>query len=104
MSSLAVHPFRPRTRHDTPLDNASRVLLRSVMTDSWQPEEAARDLLRRLEGDSLMLRLLRARVSRALLTRPTRIAARAAATLDLALTEAADDAAATVPRQQHRHA
>lgn len=99
MSSVAVAPFRPR-RHDTPLDNASRALLRSVMADGWQPEEAARELIRRLHGDILMLKLLRARVSRALLDRPTQIATRASATLDHAASEMA--AGPRIPRQERR--
>jgi hypothetical protein len=102
MRSLAVAPSHPRPRLDTPLDNASRALVRSVMADGWQPEEAARDLVRRLHGDSLMLKLLRARVSRALLHRPTQIGRRAAATLDLALSGATDDGACVLPRQR-RH-
>ena len=103
MSALAVAYNRPRNRHDKPLDYASRALLRSVMAEGWQPEEAARDLLRRLDGNGLLLRLLRARISRAMLDRPTDIVTRAAATLDCATSALATEPTAGIPRQRSRH-
>ncbi len=103
MSALAVaYPRpRPRIRHDKPLDNASRALLRSAMADTWQPQDAAESLLELVHDDRRVLRLLRARVARALLHRPTQIAARASATLDCALasTDRADRAAG-IPQQR----
>lgn len=100
MSALAVAYNRPRHRHDTPLDSASRALLRSVMAENWKPEEAARELLRRLDGNGLLLRLLRARVSRVLLARPTEIGTRAAATLDYASSALASAEAGAIPAQR----
>lgn len=103
MSALAVAYNRPRNRHDKPLDHASRALLRSVMAEGWQPEEAARDLLRRLDGNGLLLRLLRARISRAMLDRPSEIVSRAATTLDCASSAFAGEPTGTIPRQRGGH-
>lgn len=104
MSALAVAYPRPRrTRHDNPLDHASRALLRSVMAEGWQPDEAAKSLLEQVHDDGRLIRLLRARVSRALLDRPTQIAARAAATLDAALSALVVESAPTIPRQRGSH-
>lgn len=66
-------------------NKACAVLLRSVMSDDWQPEVAARTLLDEIHDDPRLLRILRAKVSRVMLTRPTQIADRAAATLDCAV-------------------
>ncbi len=104
MSALAATYTRPRGRHDRPLDHACRALLRSVMADGWQPEEAARDLLPWLDGNGLLLRLLRARVSRALLDRPSEIVTRAAATLDCASSTLAAEPVGSLPRQRGAHA
>ncbi len=94
-TASAVYP-RPRVR--TRVDHASIALLRAVMADGWRPEKAARELLVRVHGDRRVLRLLRARVSRALLQRPTRIQEKAAATLDYALSTSAV-LSPVVPRQ-----
>jgi hypothetical protein len=75
----------PRARIRTRADHASTALLRSVMADGWRPEKAARELLVRVRGDRRLLRLIRARLSRATLERPTTITDRAMTTLDLAL-------------------
>jgi hypothetical protein len=74
------------------------------MADGWRPETAARELLVRVRGDRRVLRLLRARVSRAMLERPTRITERATITLDHALAAAGRTGAVVVPRQGGGHA
>lgn len=94
----------PRPRVRTRVDHASIALLRAVMADAWRPEKAARELLLRVHGDRRVLRLLRARVSRALLERPTRIKERAATTLDLALATPAPPRTTMIPRQGGAHA
>lgn len=83
MSTLEVGAAQQRLR--TRVDLASRILLRAVMADEWRAEEAARELLGRVRGDVQLLKVLRARIARAMLERPTRIGARAAATVDHAL-------------------
>ena len=75
-----VHLTRP-----TRLAYAAAVLLRVVTARGWCAESAARDLRARLRDDRTLLRLLQARVSRAMLERPTATDARAHATLELAL-------------------
>ena len=87
MSALVVAAPRPRsrTRHGKPIDRASRALFRAVMADGWQPDEAARSLLAAVHDDHRLLRLLRARVLRALLERPSELTSRAEATLASAL-------------------
>lgn len=67
------------------LDQATAALLHLVMTPGWTPEQAARRLRRRVHDDRLLLRLLFARVSRAMVDRPTAIDARAHQTLVHAL-------------------
>ncbi|MGN6576954.1 MAG: hypothetical protein ACTHKG_14835 [Nocardioides sp.] len=69
----------------TRLAYAAAVLLRVVRSRGWCPENAAQELRSRLDDDRDLLRLLNARVSRVMLTRPTRTDARAHATLELAL-------------------
>ena len=87
MSALAVTAPRPRprTRHRTPVDQACRALFHAVMADGWQPDEAARSLLTVVQHDRRLLRLLRARVLRARLERPSDLSSRAEATLDSAI-------------------
>lgn len=102
MTAITLAHPRPRPRNR--LDHASVVLLRSVMAENWQAERAGRDLLRRLHDDRRTLELLRARVARALLGRPTRIAQRAAATVDCALSALAEDRPAGIPQQRDGHA
>jgi hypothetical protein len=80
--STVAHPRPGLSRR---LDQACVALLRAVMADSWSPENAAHDLLHRVDDDRRLLKLLRARVSRVMLDRPTRIAERATITLDHAL-------------------
>lgn len=74
-----------RTATHSRLDHAAVVLLRLV-TDApdWDAERAARELRARF-GDDRVLHLLRARVSHAMLDRPTPTDVRALATLDRAL-------------------
>lgn len=98
MSIPAVtHSRTPSSRR---VDQASVALWRSVMADDWAPEEAARGLLLQVRQDRRILRLLKARVSRVLLERSTRIAERAALTLDLALSTPAEHRAAPFPSQR----
>lgn len=78
--SVAYRKASARSR----ANKACAVLLRAVMSDDWQPELAARALLDEIHDDPRLLRILRARVSRVMLTRPTGISDRAAATLDCA--------------------
>lgn len=87
MSALVVAAPRPRprTRHSKPLERASRALFHAVMADGWHPDEAARSLLAAVHDDHRLLRVLRARVLRALLDRPSELTSRAEATLDSAL-------------------
>lgn len=78
---VAYHRPRPRSR----LDQASLVLLQAVRVDDWRADAAGRQLLVRVHGDRRVLELLRARVARAMLTRPTRTDLRASATLASAM-------------------
>ena len=104
MSTVPVVAFpRPRTRRR--VDLASVSLLKSVMSDTWRPDQAADDLLARVHDDRRVLRLMRARLSRAMLDRPTRIIERAAITLDHALSRPVEGGGvAFIPGQQVRHA
>lgn len=68
-----------------PLDRAGLVLLRLVMADGWRVEPAGRAMRALVHGDRQLLRLLHARVARAMLDRPTAVDARALATLEQAL-------------------
>jgi hypothetical protein len=74
-----------RLPRQTRLAYAAAVLLQVVRSRGWCPENAARELRSRLDDDRDLIRLLNARVSRAMLVRPTRTDARAHATLELAL-------------------
>jgi len=59
--------------------------MRLVMADGWRVEPAGRAMLALVRGDTQLLRLLHARVARAMLDRPTSADARALATLEQAL-------------------
>ena len=83
MSPASAAYRRPRLR--SRLDRASLVLLQATRVDDWRAEAAGRQLLARVQGDRRVLELLRARVARAMLTRPTRTDLRAAATLESAM-------------------
>jgi hypothetical protein len=69
-----------------PLEHATRALLRLVRSDGWSVEPAALALSAEVHDDALVLRLLQARVARAMLERPTRTDQRARATIEQALT------------------
>jgi hypothetical protein len=103
VSTIHVTHHRPRTR--TRADHAFVALLRAVMAEGWRPEEAARQLLETVRQDRRLLRLVRARISRAMLERPTGVTERATLTLDLALsTRLADGiSGAALPRQGGSH-
>jgi hypothetical protein len=103
MSALAVAAPRPRprTRHGKPIDHAFRALIHTVMVDGWQPEDAARSLLAAVHDDRRLLRLLRARVLRALLDRPSGLSTRAEATLDSALGALPPEQAGVPSRGDH---
>lgn len=79
------HP-RSRARQRSRIDRASVALLRVVMADEWDADSAAHDLLSRIHGDRGLIRVLRARVARAMLAHPTDLDRRALETLDRALT------------------
>lgn len=83
MTTHSVAHSRPRQRSRA--DRACASLLKVAMAEDWQAETAARELLAEIHEDARLLRILRARVSRAMLLRPTAIANRAAATLDCAV-------------------
>lgn len=98
---MSIHAVaQPRSRISRRVDQASVVLLRAVMADHWRPDEAARELLRLVQDDRRVLQLLRARVSRKMLERPTRIAERATLTLDHALSTPAEHRAEPFPSQR----
>jgi hypothetical protein len=83
MSFLMERTARPA--RPTRLAYAAAVLAREVTERGWRAETAAHDLRAKLHDDRPLLRLLQARVARAMLTRPTEIDERAHATLTLAL-------------------
>ena len=56
-----------------------------VLDEAWSPRVAADRLLKRVDGDLIVLRHARARVLRGATERPTGITERALVTLDLAL-------------------
>ncbi len=95
--STVTHPRPGLSRR---LDQACVALLRAVMADGWSAENAAHDLLHRVDDDRRLLKLLRARVSRVMLDRPTRIAERATATLDRALATPVNQPAGLLPSQR----
>ena len=81
-STITTHFPRQRRRIDVALVE----LVRAVSyDDGWSQEDAAERMRTAVADDAAMLRLLKARVARALLARPTRMDLRAAAVLDLAL-------------------
>ncbi len=73
-------PRQPRR-----IDLAVLELVRVVSADNWSQEIAADRLREVAAGDHALLRHLKARVARAQLRGSTRLDARAAASLDLAL-------------------
>jgi hypothetical protein len=75
------------------------------MDEGWRPEDAARELLEAVRQDLRLLRLVRARIARAMLERPTGITERANLTLGLALANGstAGPAGAIIPRQGGMH-
>ena len=81
----ALLPPSRATHSRRPLDRAAAALLRLVMADGWRAEPAGRALRALVRGDVRLLRLLHARVARAMLDRPTPSDARALATLEQAL-------------------
>lgn len=83
MSLLMERTARPA--RPTRLAYAAAVLAREVTERGWRAETAAHDLRAKLHDDRPLLRLLQAKVARAMLTRPTEIDERAHATLALAL-------------------
>lgn len=90
----------PRPRFRSRVDHASVTLFRSVMADGWRPEKAARELLATVHGDRRLLVLMRARLSKIALERPTRITDRATETLEHALSTAGQSAGPVmIPRQ-----
>lgn len=98
------HVATSRSRSRTRLDHASIALLRSVMADDWRPEKIVPELLATVHGDRRVLVLMRAKLSRATLERPTRITGRAILALDQALSATADQARPVViPGQGVRH-
>lgn len=102
MTALPV--MLPRHRPLGRADHAALVLLREVRAESWQAEDAARELLVRLGHDRLLLQLLRARVARRLLGRHSRYDLRASATLAVALELLGGDAVVPSQRQAGSHA
>jgi hypothetical protein len=74
----------PDRRPTGRLENALALLFRTVRDDAWQPDAAGHLLLAHGCADPSTLRLMRARVSRRLLERPTPLAQRAALTLEAA--------------------
>jgi hypothetical protein len=103
MHTVSVVYPRPRVR--TRVDHAFLTLLRAVMAEGWRPDKAARDLLESVHDDRRLLQLLRARISRAMLDRPTRITERATLTLDHALSRPVlhKPTGTVVPRQGGGH-
>lgn len=90
----------PRARPRNRIDHASVVLLRTVMAADWHPEVAARELLRRLGHDRLVLELLRGRVARAMLRRSTQTDVRASTTIRHAMNLLDERVEPAVPAQR----
>lgn len=83
-----MHDLLPPSRARAPrrsLDRAAATLLHLVMAEGWSAEPAGRALRALVRGDAQLLRILHARVARAMLDRPTAADARALATLEHAL-------------------
>jgi hypothetical protein len=87
------------------VDHAFLALVRAVMAEGWRAEDAARELLESVRQDRRLLRLVHARIARAMLERPTGITERATLTLELALSTGAAEATsgAPFPRQGGMH-
>ena len=83
MSSFAAQD--PRLDRRLRFDQALVELVRIVMADGWTPDKAAKELNSSVRNDRRVLRLLRARVAKTMLERPTRMGERASVTLDRAL-------------------
>lgn len=90
----------PRARPRNRIDHASVVLLRIVMAAGWHPEQAGRDLLRRLGDDRLVLELLRGRVARAMLRRSTQTDVRASSTIRHAISMLDEREVPRIPTQR----
>jgi len=98
-SSLPLERQAPiRTR----ADRAALELVRIVVADGWTPSSAADELRVRVDGDLATLRLLRARVAKVMLQRPTRLGVRASITLERMLTRNSSDALLDPQRSDHR--
>jgi hypothetical protein len=72
---------RPRPSTDVALLQVVHI----VLDEAWSPRVGADRLLKRVDGDLIVLRHARARVLRGSTERPTGITERALVTLDLAL-------------------
>lgn len=81
-STITTHFPRQRRRIDVALVELVRAV---AYDDGWSQEGAAQRMLAAVSGDPTVLRVLKARVARALLARPTHMDLRAAAVLELAL-------------------
>jgi hypothetical protein len=78
----SISPARPHGANA--LDRAARSLTRSVLSPDWDPRIAAEALLDGVGDDPALLRVLRAKLARAMLGRSTLVLERAVATLDQA--------------------
>ena len=92
-----------RHRHSR-LDAAVLDLVRIVLDPCWTAETGAEELLGFVDHDERLLRMVRARVARNLLTRPTQADRRAGETLELALSRVtpSDQPRGFIPRQTRR--
>jgi hypothetical protein len=81
----AVLSRSPHLRNVSRLDLAILKLVRLVLADDWQADAAGERLRLHVGEDQQVLRLLRARVARTMLKRPSALGARATATLAHAL-------------------
>lgn len=93
-------PSFPKSQWRGRVDVVARDLFRLARDDTWDREQAAELLRTNVRGDVALLRSLRARIARARLQRPSELAARAAATVELALERQAPPRRLTPPRQR----
>lgn len=93
-------PSVPKSPWRSRVDVVARDLFRLARDDAWSQDRAAEQLRAKVHGDVALLRSLRARIARARLQRPSDLAARAAATVELALERQADARRSSVPKQR----
>lgn len=86
-------PAEGRSSLRPQVEDTAAELIHSVMAQDWSDEAAGQRVLDRARGDRHLLLVLRARIARRLIGRPSPIGERAVAALNVALDTVPEDTA-----------